>query len=150
MASADMGPPKRISLGYSLKNIPTPPRNEYMELLIEKTDSFVRRMRWRAFHYLRRGEKNDQDDASDDYFGFNTKVGAPHVEELESFEEGLTRNIESIQFRKTRNTLQDKLHSDIAARVNRSQSVFVQADKTRNLYEVSPEQYTKLLTDNTE
>ena len=55
--------------------------------------------------------------------------------------------IENIEFRKTHNALQDKLQHDIA-RVNRSSSVFVQADKTRNLYEVSPEQYSKLLANN--
>ena len=55
--------------------------------------------------------------------------------------------IENIEFRKTLNALQDKLQRDIA-RVSRSSSVFVQADKKRNLYEVSLEKYNKLLADN--
>ena len=41
---ANMRPPKRVSLGCSLRNISTPPKNECMELLIEKSHSFVKRM----------------------------------------------------------------------------------------------------------
>ena len=102
-------------------------------------------MRWRAHHYLNRSEDNDRPEEGN--FGFKSRSRVHHFEELERFEEDLTRMIENIKFRGTRNALQDKLQHDIA-RVNRSSSVFVQADKTRNLYEVSPEQYSKLLANN--
>ena len=39
------------SFEYSLKNIPIPGKNEYMGLLIEKVQTLIRRVRWKAFFY---------------------------------------------------------------------------------------------------
>ena len=39
----------KINLGYSTKNIALPTRNEYMKRFIEKTEQFLRRLRWKAY-----------------------------------------------------------------------------------------------------
>ena len=46
---------------YSMKNIPIPPRNSYLKKLIEKTESVIKRMRWKAFFF----EKNDNKQSND-------------------------------------------------------------------------------------
>ena len=101
----------RYTLGYSLKNIPTLPKNEYLKMLIEKTNSFIQRMRWKAHYYLKRCKETDQPEG--DNYGFRSRSSAPHVEELERFEEDLVKMTENIEFQKTRNTLQDELQRDI-------------------------------------
>ena len=45
----DMEP---VNLGYSDKNIPIAKPREYLKCLIEKTESFLRRVRWKAYHFL--------------------------------------------------------------------------------------------------
>ena len=41
---------EKIFLNSSLKDIPIPGRDTYLRLLIAKTTSFVRRIRWDIFH----------------------------------------------------------------------------------------------------
>ena len=142
-----MEPPRRIELGYSLKNIPVPSETLYMKRLIEKVTSVITRMRWRAFHYLRGGKDNDNEDHAEENYGLSSRKSPPHVEELEAFEEDVEKLVENVAFRKYGDKFQNTLKKDIA-RMKRSKSVLVAADKTRNLYEVSTEQHEKLLRDN--
>ena len=88
-------PPRRLTLGYSLKNIPIPPTTEYMKVLIEKTNSVIRRMRWRAHHYLRKGKEDDEEDS--DYYGFKSRRSPPHIEELKNFEDDLASMIGNVR-----------------------------------------------------
>ena len=39
------------NFGYSLKNIPLPNKKTYTKLMIEKTQSFLKRLRWKAFFF---------------------------------------------------------------------------------------------------
>ena len=71
----------------------------------------------------------------------------PHVAELEAFEDDLVETMESETFRRTHDKFQDRLQRDIT-RISHSNSVFMPADKTRNLYEVSLKQHSKLLKEN--
>ena len=67
--------------------------------------------------------------------------------ELEEFEEDLLRMIEEVRFRKTTNRFQqptERGHSEI----RKSKNIIVPADKISNMYEVSEQQYEKLLTNN--
>ena len=43
---------KKKNIGYSLKNIPIPPRRTYKPMSIEKIESFLKRMQWKA-HLVR-------------------------------------------------------------------------------------------------
>ena len=62
------------------------------------------------------------------------------------FENDLYSLIDSISFSSYRDTFQKKLASDIKE-IRNSKSVLVAADKTTNIYKMSPESYRKLLTD---
>ena len=44
---------EQINLGYSLKNIPIPSSKQYMKCLIEKVDSFIRRIRWKTVYHIK-------------------------------------------------------------------------------------------------
>ena len=57
VATKGMDKPTRIDLGYSLKNIPIPPNNAYTARLIQKTESLIKRMRWKA-HFFLHGDDN--------------------------------------------------------------------------------------------
>ena len=54
-----------VNFGYSDKNIPIAKPREYLKCLIEKTESFLRRGRWKAYHFL-----NPPDKPTSDIFGF--------------------------------------------------------------------------------
>ena len=41
------------NLGYSMKNIPVPPKLRYLKSMIEKVESFITRLRWKA-HFLKK------------------------------------------------------------------------------------------------
>ena len=41
------------NLGYSMKNIPVPPKQRYLKSMIEKVESFITRLRWKA-HFLKK------------------------------------------------------------------------------------------------
>ena len=146
-AGTEMEPPRRVTLDYSLKNIPIPSRTSYLKRLIEKIESVVRRMRWRAYYYLQSGKGDHTEDEDDEYYGLKSEKSPPYVEELADFEEDMAKLIESVEFRNVRSKFQDALHNDIA-RIRRSNAVFVTADKTRNLYQVEKDQYQKLLRNN--
>ena len=142
-----MEPPRRLTLNYSLKNIPIPSQTSYMKRLIEKTESVMRRMRWRAYHYLR--GKDEDRLPTEKHFGLHSRKSPPHVEELKAFEEDLAKLIENVTFRNVfHDSFQKTLRHDIT-HIKRSEAIFVSADKTRNLYELKKEQYEKLLKENT-
>ena len=102
----------------------------------------IKRMRWRAFFFLVNGETEERQE--ENHHGFKTRKCPQKVEELE---EDLLRMIEEVRFRKTTNRFQqptERGHSEI----RKSKNIIVPADKTRNMYEVSEQQYEKLLTNN--
>ena len=47
--SSGMADMEKINFEYSLKNIPTPSKKNYTKLMIDKTEHFLKRMRWKAF-----------------------------------------------------------------------------------------------------
>ena len=59
---------ERINLGYSLKNIPIPSQKSYLKSFISKVDSFIHRIRWKAFFFERNAEDTNKstDNNNDD------------------------------------------------------------------------------------
>ena len=68
-----------VNLGYSTKNIPIAQPKDYLKCLVEKTESFLRCVRWKAYHFL----KPTQPEAAKETFGFNTTKCPPLIKELE-------------------------------------------------------------------
>ena len=95
---------ERVNLGYSTKNIPIAAPKEYLKCLIEKTESFLRRVRWKAYHYLHPTETSDKET-----FGFNSTKNPPAVKELSQFEDKMLELIQNINFKTQRDNFQNKL-----------------------------------------
>ena len=135
---------RRTSLSYSLTNIPIPSPNAYRKRLIEKVESVIKRMRWRAFYFLREGENSG---SAEEKFGLKSKKCPPQIEELKPFEDDMIKLIENIDFRRVSDPFQDNLKKDIRS-IKSSNDVSVRADKTRNLYKIPKDRYSKLLREN--
>ena len=112
-----------------------------MKELICKTESFVKRVRWKVFHLLNSSGKNHD---GFNTFGFRTMRTPPKNPLLYEFETDLYEMISRIRFRAVKNEFQNKLRKDLKE-ITSSEKLYVNADKTRNLYAIKPEEYEKLL-----
>ena len=134
---------ERFNYCNSLKNIPIPSKEYYFKQMIVKTDEFVQRLRWKAHFFLNPKENH----TTKPTFGFKTQRSAPTIRELCPFENDLYDAISNIKFTEYRSPFQQKLKRDVAT-INKSKNIFVIADKTSNVYEMSTDKYNKLLLDN--
>ena len=132
----------RLHLIYSNKNIPIPNRFEYKKQFMEKTEDLIKRMRWRAFHFLNPSNKENINT-----FGFRTTNHPPKIPEMKQFEEEIFNIMNKIEYRKIASTFQNKLSEDIET-INNCDDVIVKADKTSNLYKIKVQDYEKLMQDN--
>ena len=136
---------RKFEFHHSLKNIPIPKRDYYLKVLIAKTEEFIQRLRWKVFYYLN-PPRLDVDRPN--RFGFKTTKTAPQNDDLTPFETELYELIANIKFdeRKQNGRFQRELDRNIRD-INKSEELFVVADKTSNIYKVSPADYNKLLND---
>ena len=112
---------------------------------ISKLNSFIRRLRWRAY-YFDHHDEHAQDEDSNNY-GFKSERTQPQINDLADFEAYLYCMAQPISFRKVSNPFQNKLACDVKT-INSSPDLFVPADKITNLYKVEVNNYEKLLQDN--
>ena len=77
---------------------------------------------------------------SKETYGFKSKHHASQPKYLEAFEKDLLNMANSLKFRHLRNDFQQKMKEDIA-QIKSSNDIFISADKTNNLYKLSPEEY---------
>ena len=129
------------NIKYSKKNIPLPNRHEYLVLLLEKIESLITRMRWKAFHFI-----NQSPGTQNNYFGFKNLKHPPYIKEMAGFESELINLVTSIKFRKQNriNSFQNVIRKDLS-NINKSKKIFVNADKSNNIYAVPQHTYKKLL-----
>ena len=72
---------------------------------------------------------------------------APNVTDMKGFEEDLIQMVTNVKFTNVVDPFLDNVAEDLE-KVNSSENVLIFADKTRNIYEVTPGAYDKLMTDN--
>ena len=84
---------KKVTFDYSLKNIPVPSKNSYLKSLIDKTQLFFQRIRWKVFWVTK--EKDDSVDSKNTY-GFKTEKSAPQHKELIRFENDVINLISNL------------------------------------------------------
>ena len=89
---------------YSNKNIPIPPKEEYMLSLISKVENLLKRMRWKALAFLDKLPDNNTNN-----YGFRSQKCPSTVEELAGFEEDMVKMIKNIEFKAVRDEFQQKL-----------------------------------------
>ena len=127
----------------SLKNIPVCSNSEYREKFIQQTGKLMKRMRVQA-HFFEKGLSQERKET----FGFKSGFTPKKVSKnLTEFERDLTEMVANIEFRKIKSSFQSELKKDVA-RIKKCPNVIVAADKTSNFYEMSKDDYIKLLNDN--
>ncbi len=133
---------ERFNLKYSKKNIPIPTESEYKLLLTAKTDSLIKRMRWKALQYQGQLPPSDKET-----YGFQSRKCPPVVKELCKFEEDMMKLIQNIEFRRTDNEFQRKMREDVK-QIKQCEKVVVPADKSTNLYKIDKDTYENHLMNN--
>ena len=132
----------RIQYDYSLKNIGLPSFHQYQKQLINKAESVIQRMRWKAHFFL-----NKTDKATTNKWGLPTRNNAPNIPEMKTFEEDFIDIISNVKYRNINDDFLDKIAYDMK-KVNSSENILIFADKTRNIYETTPETDDKLIMEN--
>ena len=129
-----------------MKNIPTPSQESYKLLLIDKIESVIKRMRWKAYFFMENKVNNEEEPRKETY-GFQSKYHPSQSKYLEVFEKDLFGITSTLKFRPTQNDFQQKMKEDIA-QIKSSPYVLIFADKTNNIYKTSRHEYQKLLFNN--
>ena len=80
-------------------------------------------------------------------FGFRAAKSAPKNQLLYPFKKDMCEMIKNLEFEQVQIDFQKKRSEDLKA-IKQSKKIFVPADKTRNLYEIEPDEFTKMLKDN--
>ena len=134
--------------GYSTKNISLTSKSKYLQTLIQKTESLIQRMRWKAYFFLN-PSNDEQGKSTKQAYGFKSKRTVPYVKELSEFEDIMLNTIKSIKFKYSNHTneLQKKLQKDLKE-IQEDPHVYVKADKKTNYYKTKPEDYQNLLDKN--
>lgn len=129
-----------IRLNYSTKNIPIAPQHIYRKQLINKTENFLKRMRWKALFYL----NPDLKSISKETYGFNSRKSPPPIKEMTEFENKLIDIISNVEFVKKQSTFQSKLRSDVND-IRKDDKLLIKADKTNNYYKIDVNEYNNLI-----
>jgi hypothetical protein len=133
---------EKLNIKYSNKNIPIPTKTAYKLQLINKTESVIKRMRWKTLQFL--GKLNN---TGKETYGFRSHKCPPSIDELAEFEKDMMIMIKNVEFRELQNDFQDKLKSDIEL-IKSTKHIIVPADKSTNLYKFDKETYKKHLSNN--
>ena len=134
---------EKVNFNYSLKNIPIPSNNLYLKTLIDKISSLIRRMRWKAYFF---DNPDQRKESNSNHFGFHFEYSPPQSAALTPFENDMYELIRNVSFKRCTSSFQTQLANDIK-NVKRSEDLLIAADKTTNLYMVTPQQHDKLLTE---
>lgn len=134
---------EKFNISYSTKNIPLPSRKDYLQRLIEKTEQFLRRMRWKAHFFL----NPDTTSSTKETYGFKSTKNPPPVEELKDFEDDMLKMIQSVKFKQVNNPFLKKLKED-TDHIKNEPKLLIAADKTTNFYKLEPSTYNELLEKN--
>ena len=81
--------------GYSLKNIPMPSKSRYLKCMVDKVECFIRRLRWKAYHFCK--ENGQDDNRRFTEFDFKTPARPPQNEYLNTFENDMYEIIRTIE-----------------------------------------------------
>ena len=130
--------PTKVSFDYSLKSIPIPTRNSHLRSMINKTELFLQRVRWKVYFF----ENPPNMQFRKETYGFPSTKNAPQSKSLINFEQDITHLISNLEYSDHRTPFQKKILSDIS-RIRKSNELHVFADKTPNIYRLDVPSYNK-------
>ena len=99
-------------------------------------------MRWKAIQF----SNNEDNDSKTEWYGPKSLSSQRTMKELNPFENKLISLVKTIKFRRVKNHFQDQLEQDLK-RLKASNKTLTFADKTRNIYRLTREEYEKILND---
>ena len=97
--------------------------------MVEKVESFVRRLRWKAYQFCKENRENNSDQCKN--FGFKTVVTPPQNEDLNAFENDTYDMIRNVEFTNIRSKFLDHLNRAVES-IRSSKKVLVFAEKVQN------------------
>ena len=130
---------KKFNIGYSTKKIPLPSRNDYLQRLIEKTEQFLRKLRWKAYFFFL---NPDTAPSSKKTYGFKSTKNPPPVEELD-FEDGMLKMVNYVKLKQVNNSFLNKLTDDTEL-IRNEPKLLIAAGKTTNITNRTRKQNLKL------
>ena len=130
-----------MNFSYPVKSIPLPTKDSYRNNLTFKLESFIKRIRWKAFFFDKNSESNKQLNIN---FGLRSLKTPRKNEHLNAFENDLYNMVRNIEFKNAKSSFQQQLQHD----VKQDSKLLIPADKTINLYRLITDKYNKLLTEN--
>ena len=86
---------EQVKFNYSMKNIPIPPKNDFMIQMIQSVEKFVKNLRWRTFFFLNPADPINKKET----YGFPSTKPAPQVDELTVFESKMYELTKKIKFK---------------------------------------------------
>ena len=98
---------EKVNFKYSIKIIPIPPGRAYLLHVMEKIETFITKMRWKAINF-----NNKTNYHSSKRYGLKTLKCPKQVKELVPFKNGLTDMLKVIKFRKVKNQFPTNLKND--------------------------------------
>ena len=102
---------EKLNYKYSFKNIPIPTKPLCQLSLIKKTESVIKRMRWKADVFLNGDNKENNTKTS---FGFKSRYQPPSCTELEHFENrDLINIIINVKFIHNTSSFQKNPHANL-------------------------------------
>ena len=91
---------EKITLNYLMKNMPIPDKTTYYIKMIEKNESLIKHIKWKAHFFLYKKEPHmDKKEA----FGFKICY-PPGIPKLELLEKGLCNLVNLLKFRANMNS----------------------------------------------
>ena len=142
---------RQFNLRSSGKDIPVPSRTNYMKKLISQTETFLKKIRWKTFWFERNVSNDDEDNSTDRRKeitkDFKSTKTPPQHELLKPFERDIYNLIGNIQFRTVNDPGLRELSEEVK-KINNSDKVIVNADKTGNKYEITASDYQRLMHEN--
>ena len=79
--------------------------------MVEKVESFIRRLRYKTYHFCKENRENDSDQCKS--FGFKAVATPPKNEDLNAFENDMYDMIRNVEFTNIRNESMYHLNRDI-------------------------------------
>ena len=125
------------------KNIPVHGRKTFLKMFINAVEVFDKNLRWAAYFFL----NPDKVPAHKNWYGFKSNNPAPYVKELKDFQDDLLKLTKNLEFRTSQNDFMDELNRDLE-KIDETQKVIVNADKTSNKYLIEKDDYIELLEKN--
>ena len=110
-------------------------------------------MRWKALFFdrdqanLNTNVNNNAQHQHINTFNLKRRKCPPQIQVMKEFEKDIQTMIKSIKFRSLQNKFQRRLKEDLKL-INSSKNIFLSADKTQNFYEITKEDYEKIIHEN--